>query len=36
MFAILHKNNINKNKKHFKNEQRRRDAATKKELIQVE
>ena len=27
---ILYKNNINKNKKHFKNEQRSRDAAAKK------
>ena len=26
-FAILHKNNINKNEKNFKNEQRSRDAA---------
>ena len=34
---IFHKNNINKNeKKHLKNEQRNRDAAAKKELIQVE
>ena len=36
MFAILHKNNMNKNEKTFKNEQRSRDAAAKKELIQVE
>ena len=28
MFGILHKNNINKNEKHLKNEQRSRDAAT--------
>ena len=35
-FAILHKNNINKNKKHFLKEQSGRDAAAKKELIQVE
>ena len=33
---ILYKNNINKNEKTFKNEQRSRDAAAKKELIQVE
>ena len=33
MFAILHKNNINNR---LKNEQRSRDAAAKKELIQVE
>ena len=30
LYYILHKNNINKNKKHFKNEQRSRDAAAKK------
>ena len=30
------KNNRNKTEKHFKNEQRSRDAAAKKELIQVE
>ena len=35
-FTILHKNNINKNEKTFKNEQRSRDAAGKKKLIQVD
>ena len=36
LIITLHKNNINKNGKKFKNEQRNRDDAAKKELIQVE
>ena len=36
ILITLHKNNINKNEKTFKNERRNRDDAAKKELIQVE